>query len=298
MKNEGRSFQLTTDKCRVTLYRGDCIEGMESLEPGSVDVVVTSPPYNVGVGYKSYDDRIPREEYLEWLERWARRLEGVLAREGSLFLNIGSVPRDPWVPFQVARVMGGIFKLQNVIHWIKAISIEGEDAGNYPGIAGDVSVGHYKPVNSPRFLNDCHEYVFHLTKTGSVPLDRLAIGVPYRDKSNVARWKGVKKDLRCRGNVWFVPYKTILSRDRDRPHPATFPVKLARMCMKLHGLDRTRLAMDTFLGIGHAAVAAMELGVDFLGFEIDDSYYEQACRNVRDARDRREVQGELFERGD
>ena len=285
MKMDERSFRISTAKSRVTLCLGDCIEGMERLESGSVDVVVTSPPYNVGVDYKSYNDRVPRADYLEWLGRWARRLKAVLADEGSLFLNIGSVPRDPWVPFQVAGVMGEIFKLQNVIHWIKAISIAREDVGDYPGISEDVSVGHYKPVNSPRFLNDCHEYVFHLTKTGSVPIDRLAVGVPYRDKTNIARWKGSKEDLRCRGNTWFVPYKTILSRDRERPHPATFPVKLAKMCMKLHGIERMRLAMDPFLGIGHAAIAAAELGVDFLGFEIDKTYYDQACKNVRDAVD-------------
>ena len=48
--------------------------------------------------------------------------------------------------------------------------------------------GHFKPINSPRFLNDCHEYVFHFTKSGRVELNRLALGVPYQDKSNIARW--------------------------------------------------------------------------------------------------------------
>jgi len=274
---------LTAGKSTVTLWRGDCIEGMKRLARGSVDAVVTSPPYNLGTGYKSYNDRIPREEYLNWLEEWAEALVDVLSADGSLFLNIGSVPRDPWVPFQVAEVMSRIFKLQNVIHWIKAISVKREDVGNYPSITDDVSVGHYKPINSPRFINDCHEYVFHLTKSGSVPLDRLAVGVPYQDKTNIARWKGTgKKDLRCRGNTWFVPYKTIQNRDSERPHPATFPVKLAEMCLKLHGVERIRTAMDPFLGIGHAAVAAVELGVDFIGFEIDADYHDQACKNVRD----------------
>ena len=50
------------------------------------------------------------------------------------------------------------------------------------------SFGHFKPINSPRFLNDCHEYVFHFTKSGRVELNRLALGVPYQDKSNIGRW--------------------------------------------------------------------------------------------------------------
>jgi len=277
-----KSAEYRAGPAIIRLYQGDCIEGIaDKLPAKSVDVVVTSPPYNVGVAYRSYDDRGPREAYLAWLDSWASVVKDALADEGSLFLNIGSVPSDPWAPFQVVEVMGRHFELQNVIHWIKSISIERGDAGNYPGIAGDVSVGHYKPVSSKRFLHDGHEYVFHLTKSGSVELDKLALGVPYRDKSNIGRWKSAGRDLRCRGNTWFVPYKTIRSRKNQRPHPATFPVKLAEMCMKLHGVSRVRSAMDPFLGIGHGAVAAVRLGVNFTGFEIDEEYFAAARKNVR-----------------
>ena len=265
------------------LYRCDCVEGMRKhLKPGSVDVVVTSPPYNLGTRYRTYRDSIPREEYLAWSEDWFGEVERVLAEEGSFFLNIGGMPSDPHGPFEVLERALKRFKLQNVIHWVKSIAIEAEDVGNYPGITGDVSVGHYKPINSPRFLNDCQEYVFHLTRTGSVKLDRLGVGVPYQDKSNIARWKGVKKDLRCRGNVWFIPYKTIMSRESDRPHPASFPVKLPEMCIRLHGVERTKLVLDPFVGIGSSAVAAVRLGVGFVGFEMDEEYYKVSCRGLKE----------------
>jgi len=164
------------------------------------------------------------------------------------------------------------FTLQNEILWVKSVAIEQE---------GEIRThGHFKPVNSRRFLNDCHEYIFHLTKDGHVPLDRLAIGVPYEDKTNVERWPGVRGDRRCRGNVWFVPYETIQNRDRDRPHSATFPLEIPKMCIQLHGLDRTRLVLDPFLGIGTTARACAQLGVDCVGFEIDPRYCEEACRAV------------------
>lgn len=261
----------------AALFNEDCISGMRSrIADGSVDVVVTSPPYNLGINYSHYDDTLSREDYLRWLGEWADETKRVLSEAGSLFLNIGGKPSDPLVPFQVLAVMTERFVLQNVIHWIKSIAIEKADVGDYPGIAGDVSVGHYKPINSDRYLNDCHEYVFHLTKHGEVPLDRLAIGVPYQDKTNVGRWKSAGRDVRCRGNTWFIPYKTIRSRDGQRPHPATFPVKLPEMCMRLHGVERIRLAMDPFLGLGHSALAAARLGVPFIGFEIDGDYLAEA----------------------
>lgn len=264
------------------LYCEDCIAGMKDrLGAGSVDVVVTSPPYNLGISYGEYDDGIGRAAYLEWMDEWAQQVYRVLSSSGSLFLNVGSKPRDPGVPYEVLGVMLRHFQLQNVLHWIKSISIAKEDVGDYPGITQDVSVGHFKPINSPRFVNDCHEYIFHLTKSGDVPLDRLAVGVPYQDKSNVGRWKGARSDLRCRGNTWFIPYETILSRDKERPHPATFPIQLPEMCMRLHGIDSIRLALDPFLGLGHSALAAQKLKVDFIGFEIDPAYLAEARERLQ-----------------
>ncbi len=267
----------------VTLYNLDCVAGMNRfLEPGSVDVVVTSPPYNLGIKYGRYDDTITRSAYLDWTEEWAAAVGTVLSENGSVFLNLGSKPSDPLVPFQVLGRMQKQLRLQNVIHWIKSIAIEKSDAGDYPNILGDISVGHYKPINSPRFVNDCHEYIFHLTRRGDVPLDRLAVGVPYQDPTNVARW-GSARDVRGRGNTWFIPYETIRSRDDQRPHPATFPVKLAEMCIRLHGLERARLVLDPFLGLGSSALAAHRLGLDFAGFEIDPDYFAEAVRRLKAA---------------
>jgi len=265
----------------VRLYAGGCIEGMRKhLRDGGVDVVVTSPPYNLGVDYNGYDDTSPRDRYLAWMDEWAGEVKRVLAHEGSLFLNVGSKPTDPLVPFQLLEVMIRHFTLQNVIHWVKSIAILKSEVGAYPGITQDVVVGHYKPINSNRFLNDCHEYIFHLTKSGKVVLDRLAIGVPYQDKTNVTRWAKGADGLHCRGNTWFIPYETIQSRDKERPHPATFPVELPARCIRLHGIDRTKLVMDPFLGIGASAVACARLGIPFVGFEIAPEYYKLACERV------------------
>ena len=276
---------LTHQEQTYTLYNEDCITGMRTrLAPGSVDAIVTSPPYNLGTSYKGYDDTMAREDYLQWIDRWAAAAAETLNEDGSLFLNIGGKPSNPWGPFEVLVELRKHFTLQNVIHWVKSIAIQKEDVGHYPGITGNVSVGHYKPINSPRYINDCHEYIFHLTKSGSISLDRLAIGVEYQDKSNIGRWGGADRpDRRCRGNTWFVPYKTIKSRDKQRPHPATFPVKIPKMCLQLHGVERTGLVLDPFMGIGNTAVACAELGLSCVGFEIEKDYCAQAAQFVQAA---------------
>lgn len=249
---------------------------MATLEPGSVDLVVTSPPYNLGIKYNQYRDNQARDPYLAWCLSWGAEVKRVLKTDGSLFLNVGAAPSNPLLPHQLAVAFASdLFTLQNTIHWIKSITIDDGDE--------QFSRGHFKPISSPRFLNDCHETIFHFTKHGRTPIDRLAIGVPYADKSNIARWAHTTgRDVRCRGNTWFIPYKTIRSRDTDRPHPATFPPELVENCILLHGRGAETVLLDPFLGIGNAAVAAQALGIrQFIGFEIDPGYLAIAAEKTR-----------------
>lgn len=291
---------------KFDLRSQDCLKGMARLADESVDLVVTSPPYNLGINYGKYSDRQDRRSYLGWCGGWAAQIRRVLKLNGSFFLNIGAAPSNPMLPHEIVMTLRELFVLQNTIHWIKSIAIDefcshrpvaGQtrmalQTGHRPVATNVRSFGHFKPINSKRFLNDCHEYVFHFTKSGRVELNRLALGVPYQDKSNIARWSHTRgRDLRCRGNTWFVPYETIQSRQKERPHPATFPVQLAEWCIKLHGASRVRIMLDPFLGIGNSAVAAQHCGVErFIGFEIDDTYLAEAKRRIarrRGARSRK-----------
>jgi site-specific DNA-methyltransferase (adenine-specific) len=285
------------------LRKQDCIAAMSRLMDENVDLVMTSPPYNLGISYGKYPDRQDRRSYLAWCGKWAGQVRRVLKSNGSFFLNIGAAPSNPMLPHEIVMMLRKFFVLQNTIHWIKSIAIdtaEGKTAVQDPHLnplpgqgeadakrrvrveTNTKTFGHFKPINSPRFLNECHEYVFHFTKSGTVELNRLALGVPYQDKSNIARWSHTGgNDLRCRGNTWFVPYETIQSREKERPHPATFPVQLAEWCIKLHATSHVEIMLDPFLGIGNSAVAAQRCEVKrFIGFEIDGAYLKEAKRRI------------------
>ena len=273
---------------RLRFFHGDAVEILNAFNSGSndtgpIDVIVTSPPYNLGIRYRSYDDGRPRSEYFEWTAQGISGARRAMAADASLFLNVGAKPKDPWTALDIAQAVRPHLDLQNIIHWVKSIAIEKALAGARSGLEDDLAVGHYKPINSKRFLNDCHEFVFHFSKDGSTPIDRRAVGVKYQDKSNVTRWQQGGSDLRCRGNTWFLPYDTIQSRDKERPHPATFPWRLPAYCLKLHGLPRITLAVDPFLGLGSSAVACATLGVGFAGIEIDEHYLKEAVSRTKAA---------------
>ena len=244
------------------LIKGDCAAILPTLPDRSIDVVVTSPPYNLDLRYRSYADNRGEAEYLDWLVGICTELRRVLAADGSFFLNIAGSPTQPWLPFELAVRLRPLFALQNHIAWVKSIATNGD------------AVGHYKPVGGRRFLNRNHEHLFHFTLNGTTQLDRLAIGVPFKDKSNIAR-RGHARDLRCRGDSWFIPYRTIRSRAQKHHHPAPFPQELPQWCIKLHGKPDA-LVLDPFAGTGTTLLAARAVGARAIGIELDEEYIKVA----------------------
>lgn len=290
----------------------DCVAGMKKLPAESIDIVVTSPPYNLDISYGTYADNLPRREYLEWLSQVFTEIKRILKPTGHFWLNVGYSNKDPWVGHDVSAQARPLFELQNNFTWVKSIAVN------------DRTTGHFKPINSERFSTPTWEHLFHFTKTGDVACDRLAIGVPYEYQCNVndtetrLRGKLVKKlgfknqlefnrladdqqrkelevqfadrmkdkkpkpTVRCRGNTWFVPYESITSRTDERgSHPATFPILLVEQCIKFSGI-KSGVLLDPFMGSGTSAIASSNCGIDWLGFEIDQDYREWALTRIQD----------------
>lgn len=240
----------------------DCLEYLHSMQDQSIDVVVTSPPYNLDIDYHSYEDKLSRTTYLNWLAEVCTEIRRVMKPYASFFLNIGSSNIYPWTEIEVVQAiceLRELFRLQNHIIWVKSIAVDKE------------VFGHFKPINSPRFLNHNHEAIYHLTINGDVPIDRLAIGVPFKDKSNIER-RDHAEDVHCLGNTWFIPYETVQSKLGKSFHPASFPVALPEQCIKLHGVREGMIVLDPFAGTGSTLVAAKQLGCAYLGIEMDEHY--------------------------
>ena len=243
----------------------DCIAGLTNLQE-PISVIVTSPPYNIGLKY--HGGRDDKTDYLAWMESVFIACEKVLSDKGHFFLQVGGIASRPLIPWEVlSRALAIGFVLQNEIVWIKSISISDQSEDSY---------GHFKPVPGKRLLTGTHEFIFHLTKTGNEPVDRLAVGVPLKYKSNLIRHdkscEGPRPDVRCRGNSWFIPYETIQSKADRRNHPAVFPTALPEMCIKLAGVPKGSLIVDPFLGTGTTLVACRRLGMRGIGFDISGEY--------------------------
>ena len=120
------------------IYQGDCLEILKSFPDKTIDQIITSPPYNIGIKYHSYEDKKTEEDYLEWIYDIFLEVKRVLVDDGAIFLVIGGTNKDPMIPYRVLVKLGRLFEIQNDIIWVKSISID------------EVTKGHFKPINSPR----------------------------------------------------------------------------------------------------------------------------------------------------
>ena len=182
-----KPYRIKAGPVTGDFYAADCQQVFAQLHPHSVDVIVTSPPYNLGIQYNRYQDTLSRDAYLEWTSAWVRAAKRVLHPKGSLFLNVGAKPSDPWTALDVAQAVREHLRLQNIVHWIKSIAIDQKSAGAAAGLTRDLAVGHYKPINSDRFLNDCHEFVFHFTPKGASWLNMVEAWFSILTRKSVRR---------------------------------------------------------------------------------------------------------------
>src|SRR5204862_5255885 len=135
-----------TAATRSRFYLADCLDVFAQLDAHSVDVIVTSPPYNLGIGYNRYQDTLSGADYLEWTHAWIAAATRVLRPDGSLFLNVGAKPSDPWTALDVVQAARPHLRLQNIIHWIKSIAIDRSWVGAAAGVTSALACGQCQSI--------------------------------------------------------------------------------------------------------------------------------------------------------
>ena len=241
------------NRTRHLVVMGDS-RHMDLVSDSSVKISVTSPPYFRKKKYETqYSTYSEYRYYLKqvWIEVWKK-----LVDSGLLFVNIGNSMENQFKSHEIANdVINCGFNLVQSVIWVK---------------------GHHSPIQGTKHLNHLYEYIFIFSKNNNYSLKRLAIGIPYKDKSNIGRWKIAKRDLRCRGDVWYINYETVQSHSQ-KLHDAVFPRQLPEMCIKLANTKKSDLVLDPFLGSGTTILAANELGRRSVGYEVNPAY-EQIIR--------------------
>jgi len=230
----------------------DCLEGMKQLPDESVDLVVTSPPYNEGKEYGNYNDNKSLEEWIEFMRSFLMEVKRILKEDGRICLNLSESNRSPFIPKpQIILVemfkMG--FKLRGDIIWKK------------PGYNG-TAWGSWKSPSNPT-ITDNSEHILVAS-------------------NKILKKGGRKNDIDILGDEFkeWITGHWLISPKSSKFHPCIYPEELVRRCIKLYSY-RGDVILDPFIGSGTTAVACIQTARNFIGYEIDRKYYQIALERIK-----------------
>jgi adenine-specific DNA-methyltransferase len=250
------------------LICGDVLDSLKGLPDGHVDLVITSPPYNIG---KEYENPRALDEYLDWCSRWMAEVHRVLSARGSFWLNLGylSVPgKGRAVPLPYLLWDKSPFYLLQEIVWHYGAGVAARRA--------------FSPRNEKWlwFVKDEQNYYFDLDAVRDPN-----VKYPNQKKNGKLKCNPLGKNP---SDVWSIPKVTSgagrASRERT-PHPAQFPLAVVQRII-LACSREGELVLDPFCGSGSTLVACVLNDRRGLGIEVRADYCAMAERRLRVARSR------------
>ncbi|WP_367105831.1 site-specific DNA-methyltransferase [uncultured Psychrobacter sp.] len=234
------------ESLRNKILCGDILEEIRKIPPQSVDLVVTSPPYNLknssgnGMkdgrggkwanaelinGYESHNDNMPHEEYVAWQRECLSEMMRVLKDDGAIFYNHKWRVQKGLIQDRQDIIEG--FPVRQVIIW--------QRQGGF-----NFNPGYFLPT---------YEVIYMITKPGF----KLA------------------KGANSHGDIWQI------GQAKGIEHPAPFPVELVE---RVISSTNAKVILDPFMGSGTTAIASMNLSRDYIGIEVSHSYCEYAKKRI------------------
>ena len=249
----------------AALYEGDALELLKKLPPSSVDLTVTSPPYNIG---KAYETKLRLDDYVAWCERWIRSIHAATVADGAFWLNVGYLA----IPGK-AKALPIPYLLWNRVDFF----LVQEVVWNYG--AGVASRRSFSPRNEKFlwYVKSEQDYKFYLDAVRDPN-----VKYPNQKKNGKLKCNPLGKNPT---DVWQFPKVTSganRSADERTPHPAQFPLAVIDRIIKASS-RRGDIILDPFVGSGTTAEAALNNGRFVIGFEIRPDYIEIAAQRVKAA---------------
>jgi len=253
---EIKSLKPYFDNDKILIFNEDILK-ISAIPKNSVDLIITSPPYNVDIHYNSHADNLTYDDYLEFTQKWIKKCFDLAKKEGRFLLNI---PLDKNKGGQKS-VGADITKIAKDIGWKYHSTI----IWNEGNISRRTAWGSYMSASAP--------YVI-------APVELIL--VLYKDswkKTGGSRKNDITKQefIDWTNGVWTFPGQ---SKKGAGGHPAPFPIELPRRCIKLFSFVGDTV-LDPFLGSGSTLIASYLHNRKGIGVDIDKDYCDIAIRRLR-----------------
>ncbi len=243
------------DDGQTFIINGD-IFTTKKIAAGSIDLIVTSPPYNVDIQYNSHNDQLTYDEYRDFSRRWMKRCFAWLKDDGRFCLNIPldknkggqqSVGADLTT---IAKKIG--FSYHSTIVW------------NEGNISRRTAWGSWASASAPYVIAPVELIIVLYKKTWKKTSGS--------GESDISR----KEFVEWTNGLWTFNGE----RKKKTGHPAPFPVELPLRCMKLFSFVGD-VVLDPFMGSGSTLIAASQCNRKGIGIEIDYGYCERAVARIK-----------------
>lgn len=263
-----------------TIINGDCIEVMKTLDEGSIDLIVTSPPYGVGIDYDVYHDDVTWEEYVKFTSSWMEQAFRVLKDDGRIALNI---------PYEINRQQKGgrIFMVGEVWQIMKEIGynffgiVDLEEES--PHRSRTTAWGSWMSPSAPYIYNpkECVILAYkkhHIKKVKGEPQWVGELGEK-EDKNGVMKPKMIYTEEQKREFIDLVFGNWKYFADTKSMTKATFSMDIPTKAIKILSY-KNDIVLDPFAGSGTSLVAAEILDRQWIGIELSPNYAEVARKRV------------------
>tara|TARA_B100000315_G_C14560931_1_gene580558 strand:- start:1008 stop:1895 length:888 start_codon:yes stop_codon:yes gene_type:complete len=263
----------------INIINGDCVEVLNQIDDKSLQLIITSPPYNIG---KEYEQKLPLDEYIDKQRQVINLCSEKLKSTGSICWQVGNIienTKNESEVFPLDIILYDLFKennlkLRNRIVW---------------------HFGHGQ--NSDYRFSGRHETILWFTKTDNYifNLDDIRVDQKYPGKKhykgpNKGEYSGNKKGKNP-SDIWNLPNVKANHIEKTN-HPCQFPLALVKRLIKSL-TNKGDIVFDPYLGAGTSVAAAMQLERKTIGSELIKEYCEIAVQRTQEA-----LEGILPERGE
>ncbi|PSN81788.1 site-specific DNA-methyltransferase [Candidatus Marsarchaeota G1 archaeon OSP_D] len=245
---------FTTKDGRIVVINDDFLT-TDLIPLNSIDLIVTSPPYNVDIHYESFRDNIPYDKYLEFTEKWLKKALELLKPDGRMCLNIPLDKSKGRREEGFQSVYADVLSIAKRVGWKYFSTI----IWNEQNISRRTAWGSWLSASAP--------YVI-------APVEVIVL--LYKSKWKKTSDVGVSDITRHEFIEWTNGVWSFAGENRAKVgHPAPFPLELPRRCIKLFSFVNDTV-LDPFLGSGTTLIACALLNRRGIGVEIDEKYCEIA----------------------
>ncbi len=259
------------------IHQGDCLQLMQKVDAGSVDLVFADPPFNIGYEYDQYDDRQDDEKYIAWCQKWIAEVHRVLKPSGTFWLAIGD---EYAAELKVAAQRKIGFTTRSWVIWYYTFGVNCK----YKFSRSHAHLFH--------FVKDEKEFTFNSDDPEiRVPSARALVYGDKRanpkgrlpDDTWILRPQDFQSDkygFTPEQDTWFFSRVAGTFKERQGFHGCQMPEQLLGRIIRASS-NEGDLVLDPFSGSGTTMAVAKKLGRDFLGCELSEDYVKYASDRLK-----------------